>query len=179
MTVFGGLEADSEEAEGDGGAGFGVGEGVVVVEEVVAAGGGDGGKPVVREPVAEEAPRGREGVAEHIVGIVHPVHAEHGLQAAFVKAAVVRHQGQPFDQGLDPGPYIREHGRVLRVFGAKPMDLPAEPHIVFGFGVDEAVERVHDLSAADDDHADAAHAGGAFVGGFEVDGGEVQHQNAA
>ena len=174
-----GLEADSEEAEGDGGAGFGVGEGVVVVEEVVAAGGGDGGEPVVREPVAEEAPRGREGVAEHIVGIVHPVHAEDGLQAAFVKTAVVRHQRQPFDQGLDPGPYIREHGRVLRVFGAKPMDLPAEPHIVFGFGVDEAVERVHDLSAADDDHADAAHAGGAVVGGFEVDGGEVKHQNAA
>ena len=41
--------------------------------------------------------------------------------------------------------------------------------------MDEAVERVYDLSIPDDDNSDAAHAGGLFVGCLEVYGRKVKH----
>ena len=147
----------------------------MVVLHAEAAGLGDGLELVVREPPAEVPARGRERVEEDVVGIVHPIDAEDGLQAAFVEARIVRDQREPLDQGLYLCPYIREDRRILGVFGAESMDPPAEPLVVLRFGVDEAVEGVHDFASADDDDAHAADAGGLFVGGFKVDGGEIEH----
>jgi len=61
------------------GAGFGVGEGVVVVFEVVAAGRRHGVELVVGQTLAEMPPRGPAGATEGVVGIVHLVHTEHRL----------------------------------------------------------------------------------------------------
>ena len=155
--------------------GIRVGEGVVVVEEVEAAGGGDGFEPMVRKDAAEAAVRGRERVEEDIIGIVHPIGAEDRLQAAFVEPGVVRHERQTLDQRLNPLPYIREHRSILRVLGPEAVDSPAKPLIILRFRMDEAVECVHNLPVPDDDHPDAAHAGGLFVGCLEVYGRKVKH----
>ena len=67
----------------DGGAGFGVGEGVVVVEEGVAAGGGDGVELVVGKAAAEVAAGGGQDAVFHLIpdireerGILRIVRAE-------------------------------------------------------------------------------------------------------
>ena len=73
------------------GAGFGIGEGVVVVLHAEAAGLGDGLELVVGQ-AGELAARGAKGVVEIIVGIVHPIHAKDGLEAAFVEGLVMRYK---------------------------------------------------------------------------------------
>ena len=77
------------------GAGFGIGEGVVVVLHAEAAGGGDGLELVVGQ-TGELAAGDTKGVEELIVGIVHPIDAEDGLEAALVEGSVVGHKGQTF-----------------------------------------------------------------------------------
>ena len=70
-------------------AGFGVGEGVVMVLKIEAAGGGDSLKLVVGESAAEVAPRGGKSIEELVVRVIHLVDPEDGLEATFVEAAVV------------------------------------------------------------------------------------------
>ena len=82
-SIFGGIKEETaslfshSQCEGDGGAGFGIGEGVVVVFEVVAAGCGDGVQLVIFE-VAEPAARGLQGAAEAIVGPIHLIDLHYG-----------------------------------------------------------------------------------------------------
>lgn len=135
------------------GAGFCVGEGVVVVFEDVAAGGGDGVELVVGEAAAEVASGGGEGVVELVVGVVHLVDSEDGFEAAFVETAVVGDEREAFDLVLNLLPDYGEDRGVFGVFFGEAVDLLAEPLVVFGLGVDEAVEGVYDLSVTDDDDA--------------------------
>ena len=67
---------------------------MVVVGEVVAAGGAYGVQLVVLE-VGELASGGLQGTVELIAGPVHPIDLHHGPQAAFVELLVVSHKGQP------------------------------------------------------------------------------------
>ena len=62
----------------------------MVVHEVIAAGGSDGLELMVRKTAAEVASGSREGVVELIVGIVHLIDTEHGLEAPFVETGIVR-----------------------------------------------------------------------------------------
>lgn len=126
--------------------GLGVREGVVVVYEVISAGCGDRLKLVVRQPAAEVLPGGREGVEENVVGVVHLIHAEHRFEAAFVKSGIVCHEWKSLDERLDFLPDVGEYRCVLGVFFTQTVDPLAEPLVVFGLGVDEAVERIHYLS---------------------------------
>ena len=80
------------------GAGFGVGEGVVMMPQVVAASGGDGLELVVFQRPAEASPRCRQGIVEHVVGIVHLVDPEHGFQTRLVEACIVGHEWKALDQ---------------------------------------------------------------------------------
>ena len=156
-------------------AGFRVCEGVVVVGHRAAAGLGDGVQLVVGQTVTEMTARSPAGTKELIVRIVHLIDAEHGLEAAFVKGTVVRHEGQSGDERLNLPPYHGEHGSVVGVLVRETVHALAEPGVVVGFGMDERVERVGDDTVAHHRHAHAAHAAGLPVGGLEIYGGEVGH----
>ena len=73
-------------------AGLGIRKGVMVVHEVISAGCCDGLELMVGEPAAEVTSGSREGVVELIVGIVHLIDTEHGLETSFVETGVMSHQ---------------------------------------------------------------------------------------
>ena len=62
----------------------------MVVQELIAAGCGDGLELMVRKPAAKVSSGSREGVVELIVGIVHLIYPEGSLETAFVETGVVR-----------------------------------------------------------------------------------------
>ena len=156
-------------------AGLRVGQRVVVVLHRAAAGLGHGVQLVVGQAAAEVAARGPAGAKELVVGVVHLIDAEHGLEAALVEGTVVRHERQPFNQRLDLSPHDGEYGRVGGVLVREAVHALAEPCVVVGFGMDERVERVGDDTAAHHHHTHAAHAAGLPIGGFEIYGGKVGH----
>ena len=65
---------------------------MVVIREVISAGGSDGLELVVREPISIIPSRCRQRVVEFIVRIVHLIDAEHLLETAFVERTVVGDQ---------------------------------------------------------------------------------------
>ena len=103
---------------------------VVMIREIIPAGGGDGLELVVGEGAAEGAAGGGEGVVEAVVWVVHAIDFEDRFQAAFVEAGVVRHEGETVDERGDLGPYRREGRCIFRVLGAETMDTHAEPLVV-------------------------------------------------
>ena len=76
---------------------------------------------------------------------------------------------------FDLSPYRGEHGGVVGVRVRETVYLLAEPSVVIGLGMDEAVERVGDDATAHDHHAHAAHAAALSVGGLEIYGGKIGH----
>lgn len=107
--------------EGDVGAGFGVGQGVVVQIEVEAAVGCDGGQPVVGEQAAQFALRGPHGAVERVVGVIQVVGPVGGDEAAAIEWGVVCHEWQVAHQWLELLPHFVECGRVLRVLARQPV----------------------------------------------------------
>ena len=89
---------------------FGIGEGVVVMLQMIAAGRSNGVQLVVGEVLPKMVAGGVTGAVELVVGIVHLINIEYRPQAAFVKRAVVCHQRQTLDQRLDLLPHLREQG---------------------------------------------------------------------
>ncbi len=156
-------------------AGLCVGQRVVVVGHRAAAGLGHGVQLVVGQTAAEMAARSPAGAKELVFRIVHLIDSEHGPEAALVKRTVVRHEGQSGDERLDLSPYDGEHGGVVGILVRESVYLLAEPGVVVGFGMDEAVERVGDDTAVHHHHAHAAHAAALSVGGLEIYGGKVGH----
>ena len=73
-------------------AGLGIRKGMMVVHEVISAGCRDGLEPMVGEPAAEVTSGSCEGVVELIVGIVHLIDTEHGLETSFGETGVMSHQ---------------------------------------------------------------------------------------
>ena len=76
---------------------------------------------------------------------------------------------------FDLSPYRGEHESVVGVRVRETVYLLAEPGVVIGLGMDEAVERVGDDATAHDHHAHAADAAALSVGGLEVYGGKIGH----
>ena len=151
----------------DGGACLSIGQGVVMVQEVKATGGGDSLELVVGQETAEIVPGSPQRIVENIVRVIHPVDPEDGLQAAFVEGRIVRHEGESFDEGFDLLPDIGEYRCILRIFRPESMDPPAEPLVILGFRMDQAVEPVHDLPVPDDDDSHAAYAAGTLLKGVK------------
>ena len=118
------------------GAGFGIGEGVVVVLHAEAASSCNGLELMIRQ-VSELATGGAKGVVELIVGIVHPIDAEDGLEAAFVEGLVVCHKGQALDERLYLCPHVGEDGGVVCVGIAEAMHLLTPIVVVVRFGLNE------------------------------------------
>lgn len=148
----------------------------MVVLQFEAAGGRDRVQLMIRQ-VAEGTAGGGERIVEHIVGVVHTIGAEGGLEAALVERLVVRHQGQTLNEGFDLRPNVGEDGGVLRIALAEPMHHGATVVIVIRFGVDERVVRIYYLAAADDDDAHGAYRTALVVGCLEIYGCEVLHMS--
>ena len=153
----------------------------MVVEEVVAACGGDSLELVVGKSGAEVTARCGEGIQETVAGIVKAICVEDRFEAAFIEAGIVSHEGHiretiGFKGGKDTifdfVPYVREERSVFRIVGTQAVNLLAEPGVVVRIGMDEAVEGVHHFPIAHDDYAHRTHAGWASVGSFKVDGYE-------
>ena len=105
---------------------------------------------------------------EHIVRIIHLVNLKNSLQASLIKAGVVCHQWQALNLRCYLLPDIREHWGIVRIFRPQAMDFLAELLVVFRLRMNEAVERVNDLSATDDNHTHAANTARLFVRRLEI-----------
>ena len=166
-----------QQFHGDVGTGFGIGEGVVVVFQIEAAGFGHGMQLVVGQLVAEVPPRCAAGATEPIAGILHLVGLENRFQTALVERTIVCHEGQSGHQRFHLPPHFRKRGGVVGVFGPQTVHFLAEPRVVVRYGMNEAVEGVGDDAVAHHHHADAAHAAALSVGGLEINGCEVFHNS--
>ena len=156
-------------------AGLCIRKGVMVVHEVISAGCGDGLELMVRKPAAEVTSGSREGVVELVVGIVHLIDTEYGLEASFVETGVVRNEGEALDERFNLLPDVREYRCIFGVLRPKSVYLLAEPLVVLRFGMDETVERVHNLPVTHYHHSDGAYAGGLLVRRFEINSCKISH----
>ena len=150
---------------------------MVVVRQVVPAGGGDGLELVIGEPFSQKPSRCRQRVMEFIVRIVHLIDAEHLLETAFIKRAVVGDQGKPLDKWLNLLPNEGKDWSVLRVFRSQSVYLPAELLVILRLGMAQAVEPVNYLSAPHDHDPYATDAARTFVGRFEIYRREISHRH--
>ena len=80
-----------QQLQGNMGTRFGIGEGVVVMLQMVTAGLCDGMQLVVGQIMAEVPARGDAGATELIIRIIHLIQLKNRFQAAFVKHAVMSH----------------------------------------------------------------------------------------
>ena len=156
-------------------AGLCIRKGVMVVHELISAGCCDGLELMVRKPAAEVSSGSREGVVELIVGIVHLIDTEHGLEAPLVETGVVRNEREPLDERFYFLPDVWEYRCIFGVLRAKPVYLPAEPLVVLRLGVDETVEGVHNLPVTHDHHSDGAYTGGLLVRRLEINSCKISH----
>ena len=156
-------------------AGLCVSKGVMVVHEVISAGCGDGLELMVRKPAAEVTSGSREGVVELVVGIVHLIDTEHGLEASFVETGVVRNEGEALDERFNLLPDVREYRCIFGVLRPKSVYLLADPLVVLGLRVDETVEGIHNLPVTHYHHSDGAYTGGLLVCRLEVYRCKISH----
>lgn len=71
---------------------FGICQGVVMSRQVIPAGGCYSLELMVGQAAAVNAARHSQGVVELVVRIVHLIHPEDLLEAAFIKGTVMRHE---------------------------------------------------------------------------------------
>ena len=76
------------------------------------------------------------GAVEFVIGIVHLVTAEHGLQTAFVESFVMGNEGQALNQRFYLLPYFWEYWGFFSVLTRKTMNLAA-PIIIKYIKVEE------------------------------------------
>ena len=157
------------------GAGFGVGEGVVVAGEGVAAGGGDGLELEVWKGTAKMPFGGGQGVVKAVFWIIHLIHAMYGFETALVKSCIVGNQRKTLDQWFNLFPYFWENRRIFSVLRAQSMNLLAIPLIVFRLRVNQTIESIGNLAVTHNNNPHAAYAGGALIGGLEVYSCKVFH----
>ena len=79
------------------GTGLGIGQGMMVIGQVITAGCGNRLQLMVRQTAAEMLTGGRKCIIELILGIIHPVHFENLFQTSFIEPAVVSHKRKSFN----------------------------------------------------------------------------------
>ena len=142
-----------------------------MVREVVPAAGSHSVQLVVGQGASEHPARSPARAVEHIiVRVIHAVSAERRPQAAFIKRAVVRHEGQSGNARGDIRPHGGEGRCLLRIGLREAVHLRVPITVIVRVRADEAVHAVRHLPAPHHDHPHAAHAGAFAVGGLEVNG---------
>lgn len=154
---------------------FGIGQGMMVIGQVITAGCGNRLQLMVRQTAAEMITGGRKCIIEFILRIIHPVHFENLSQTSFIEPAVVRHERKALNLRSYLLPDIRKNRSIFSIFFGQPVDLLAEPLIVFRLRMYQTIERIHDLTVTDDHHSDAAHAGTALIGCLEINCCKICH----
>ena len=84
------------------GTGIGIGQGMMVIGQVITAGCDNRLQLMVRQTAAEMVTGGRKCIMELILGIIHPVHFENLFQTFFIEPAVVSHKRK----SLNPRDYL-------------------------------------------------------------------------
>ena len=74
------------------GTGFAIGQGMMVIGQVITTGSGNRLQLMVRQTAAEMLTGSRKCIMELILGIIHPVHSENLFQTPFIEPAVMRHK---------------------------------------------------------------------------------------
>ena len=156
-------------------AGLCVSKGVMVVHEVISAGCGDGLELMVRKLAAEMLPGSRQGVVELVVWVVHLIYLEDSLETSFIETGVVRNEGEALDERFNLLPDVWEYRCIFSILRSKPVYLLAETLVVLRFGMDETVERVHNLPVTHYHHSDGAYAGGLLVRRLEINSRKIIH----
>ena len=156
-------------------AGLCVSKGVMVVNEVISAGCGDGLELMVRKLAAEMLPGSRQGVVELVVWVVHLIYLEDSLETSFIETGVVRNEGEALDERFNLLPDVREYRCIFGVLRPKSVYLLAEPLVVLGLRVDETVEGIHNLPVTHYHHSDGAYTGGLLVCRLEVYRCKISH----
>lgn len=162
-----------EDLEGDGCAGFGVGQGVVMLGEVEAAGGSYGVEFMVGE--TEGAAGGCECAEKRILRVWHLVGLEYGAEASLVKGTIVSYKRKVFDLMCDFGPHLREMWCGVGVAASHAMYTSGEGGVVIGCGANETVELFHHLSVAYYHDAHAAYTGARAIGCLEIYSCKIFH----
>ena len=147
----------------------------MVVHEVISAGCCDGLELMVGEPAAEVTSGSREGVVELIFGVVHLIYLEDSLETSFIETGVVRNEGEALDERFNLLPDVWEYRCIFGVLRPKSVYLLAEPLVILRFGMDETVERVHNLPVTHYHHSDGAYAGGLLVRRLEINSCKISH----
>lgn len=175
LTYVTGIRFRLKNPQGDVGAGLGIGERVMMLRKVVPAGGGDGMELMIGQLTTEMAVGGRKRIDEAVIGVIHPIDAMNGLQAAFVEAGIVRDERQALEARRNLLPDLRKERRVVRVLCGQAVYLLANIQIIIRLWMNQAVKALHDFFVPDNDHTHAAHTGTALVGGLEINGCKIIH----
>lgn len=147
----------------------------MVAREVESAGCGYSLELVIGQTAAEMSPGCCQSVIKYIVRVIHLIDPENSFQAALVEPGVVCDQGKALDARGDLLPHIWKDRSGVGVFRPQAVNPLAEPLIVIGLGMNEAVEGIHYLSITNDYHPYTAYAGWLLVGSFEIYCREIFH----
>lgn len=164
-----------KDLQSNGGAGFGIGKGVVMAREVEAAAGGNGLQLMVGQFLPEHAAGCPAGTMENIVGIVHAVGPEDRLQAIFIERTVVGNQRQAFNKWRRLLPDMRKYGSISRILPRQTVNTGIPVAVIFRFRTDKTVKAVRHLTSAHYDDAHTAHACQFPVGRLEIYCCEILH----
>jgi hypothetical protein len=91
---------------------------------------------------------------EWIVGIVHLIHTEHGLETFLVECLVVGNERLTLYHRFYLFPYVGKDGCIICILTAETIDTGTHIIIVVGLGMDKRVELVYFLAITDHYNAD-------------------------
>jgi len=118
--------------------------------------------------ILESATGGSKGVIELIVRIVHLIDTEHSFQTALVKGLVVSNKGKSLNQRLYLRPYLWKNRSIVSIFMTEAMNLTAPVVIIVWLRLNERVERIYNLTIANNDDSYRAYAATLIVSRFKI-----------
>ena len=111
---------------------------------------------------------GPQSIIECIIGIIHAIATEDGLEAALVERFVVCNQWKPFYQRYYLRPDLRKNRSIVGIFAAESMHPCTEIGIIIGLRLNEGIEGVHDFAVTYYDHPHATDTRPLAIGGFKI-----------
>ena len=106
----------------------------------------------------EATTRCGERAVELVTGICHAVLGKGGFQTTFIKWPVMGDKRKTFYQRLDLRPYFRERRLPVSVPASEAVDFGCPICIIIGYGLNERVKFIDNLTAPHHYNANAAYA---------------------
>jgi hypothetical protein len=111
-----------------------------------------------------------------VVGVIHLVASEYGLETTLVEGFVVGHERQALDTRRYLLPYVGKDRGTVGVGTREPMHTSVPIKIVVGLGLNERIKRVYNLTSSHNDNAYRAHTGALGIGRFKIYGCKIEHE---